>query len=298
MLQLDAVPTYVGLNAPFINIGSMENNGWELGLGWRSKINKLSYNVQVNVSDVKNKVVDLGGKQYIAGSRITKEGYPLDSYYGYEALGLFQSKDEVDNAPTHFANTKAGDIRYRDVSGPNGTPDNKIDAFDRVVLGHYFPRYEYSANLGAQFMGFDLTAFFQGVGKRNNYLSGTGSQPFYSLSFQGTMFEHQKNFWSPENPGAAYPRLTPNSITNNYLTSSYWMKSGAYLRLKNLVFGYTLPQYLSQKARIKSVRLYVSGQNLVTWSNFFPGFDPEQRDTGGEFYPIMKTYTVGLNINF
>ncbi len=298
MLQLDAVPRYVGLGAPFINIGSMRNTGWELGLGWREKRGEFSYNVQLNVSDVKNEVMDLGGKEYISGSRITKEGYALDSYFGYIADGLFQSQEEINSAPFHFGNTKPGDIRYRDISGPKGVPDNKIDAYDRTVLGHYFPRYEYSANLGAQFKGFDLTAFFQGVGKRDNYLSGTGSQPFYSASFQGTIFEHQKDYWSPENTDAAYPRLTPNSITNNYVTSSFWMKSGAYLRLKNLMLGYTLPQAVTSAVRIKTARIYVSGQNLVTWKNFFPGFDPEQRDTAGEFYPIMKTYTVGLNVNF
>ena len=298
MLQLDAVPRYVGLNAPFINIGSMRNTGWEMSLGWREKAGEFNYQIVFNISDVKNEVTDLGGKEYINGARITKEGYALDSYYGYQADGLFQSQAEIDKGPFHFANTKPGDIRYKDISGPEGKPDNKIDAYDRVVLGHYFPRYEYSLNLGAQYKGFDLTVFFQGVGKRDNYLSGTGSQPFYSASFQGTIFEHQKDYWTPENTGAAYPRLTPNSITNNYVTSSYWMKSGAYLRLKNVVVGYTLPKMITDRIKIKSARIYVSGQNLFTWDKFFPGFDPEQRDTAGEFYPIMKTYTVGLNLNF
>ncbi len=110
------------------------------------------------------------------------------------------------------------------------------------------------------------------------------------------MYEHQKDFWTPENRDAAYPRLTANSFPNNYVPSSYWIKSGAYLRLKNVVLGYTLPEAVTGKAKIKSTRIYVSGQNLFTWHDFFPGFDPEQRDTGGSFYPIMRTYTVGLNI--
>ena len=298
MLQLDLIPSYVGLGAPYINIGAMKNTGWELGLTWKDKVQDFGYQITANISDVKNEVTDLGGKEYIAGSRITKEGYALQSYYGYIADGLFQSDEEVANAPFHFANTKAGDIRYKDISGPDGKPDNKIDAYDREILGNYFPRYEYSLNLGAQWKGLDLTVFFQGVGKLDNYLSGTGTQPFYSQSFQGTIFEHQKDYWSPDNTGAEFPRLTPNSITNNYVTSSFWMRSGSYLRLKNLVLGYTLPKAISNKAKMQSARIYISGQNLITWDKYFPGFDPEQRDTAGEFYPIMTTYTIGLNLNF
>ena len=298
MLQLVPVPAYVGLTAPFVNSGSMRNKGWELGVGWRDKIGGFSYQVQLNASDVKNTVLNNGGKPIINGATIQQEGYALDSYYGYIADGLFQSAEDVKNAPFQYGNSAAGDIRYRDISGPNGVPDNKIDSYDRTILGNYFPRYEYSLNLSAQYKGFDFTAFFQGVGKKDNYLSGTAAQPFFSANFQGTMFDYQKDYWSPDNMGAAYPRLTVNSIPNNYVTSSFWVRSAAYLRLKNVVVGYTLPTVLTTKVKIKSVRMYVSGQNLITWTKFFPGFDPEQRDTGGEFYPIMRTYTVGLNINF
>lgn len=298
MLQLVPVPAYVGLTAPFVNSGSMRNKGWELGIGWRGKISDFSYQAQLNASDVKNTVLNNGGKPIISGATIQQEGSALDSYYGYIADGLFQSAEEVKSAPFQYGNSAAGDIRYRDISGPNGVPDNKIDSYDRTILGNYFPRYEYSLNLSGQYKGFDFTTFFQGVGKKDNYLSGTAAQPFYSANFQGTMFDYQKDYWSPTNTGAAYPRLTVNSIPNNYVASSFWVRSAAYLRLKNVVLGYTLPTALTTKVKIKSARLYVSGQNLITWTKFFPGFDPEQRDTGGEFYPIMRTYTVGLNVNF
>lgn len=298
LLQLDLIPAYVGLGAPYINIGAMDNSGWELGITWKDEIEDFAYQITGNLSDVKNEVIDLGGKEYIAGSRITKEGYALSSYYGYIAEGLFQSEAEIEAAPFHFANTAPGDIRYKDISGPDGAPDDKIDGYDRAVLGNFFPRYEYSLNLAAQWKGFDATVFFQGVGKLDNYLSGTGAQPFYSASFQGSIYEHQKDYWSPENTDAEYPRLTPNSITNNYVTSSFWMRSGAYLRLKNVVLGYTLPKTISQRLKMQSARIYLSGQNLFTWDKYFPGFDPEQRDTAGAFYPIMTTYTVGLNLNF
>jgi TonB-linked SusC/RagA family outer membrane protein len=303
MLVRDLVPYYVGLNAPFINIGSMRNSGWELGLNWRDKAGDFSYQVQVNISDVKNKVLDIGGKDYISGAKIIREGQPLNAYYGYIAEGFFQEADSSriptkpefrsKAYPFHYGNTAPGDIRYRDLNG-----DSLITDADRTVLGHNFPRYEYSLNLSAQWKGLDLTAFFQGVGKRDNYLPITGAQPFHSVSFQGTIFQHQLDYWTPENTDASYPRLTSNGVLNNYAASSYWIKSSAYLRLKNLVLGYTLPEALSQKVKMKSARIYVGGQNLFTWDNFFPGFDPEQTDSGAEFYPIMRTYTVGMNINF
>jgi TonB-linked SusC/RagA family outer membrane protein len=297
MLMINPVPSYVGLAAPYVNAGSMRNTGWELAAQWRNQVNDFNYSLNFNISDVRNEVLNIGGSDIISGPRIIREGYALHSYYGYIAEGLFQNQDEIANAPVHYGNTAPGDIRYRDISGPDGAPDNRIDNFDRAILGHYFPRYEYSMNLAFQWKGFDLTAFFQGVGKRDNYLSGTGSQPFFSQSFQGSMYEHQRDYWTPEKLDAAYPRLTANSIPNNYVISSYWVKSSAYLRLKNVLLGYTLPQPFIEKAKIKTARIYVSAQNLLTWDNFFPGFDPEQRDTAGEFYPIMRTYTVGLNIN-
>ncbi|HVI44806.1 MAG TPA: TonB-dependent receptor [Chitinophaga sp.] len=293
MLIQDLIPAYVGLKAPFVNIGSMRNTGWEVALGWKDRIRDFNYQVQLNVSDVENKVLNIGGNQYINTSTIQKEGYALNSYYGYIADGLFNSKEEVQAAPFQFGNTAPGDIRYRDMNG-----DKKIDANDRVVLGNNFPRYEYSLNLSSQWRGFDLTIFIQGVGKRSNYLPLTGAQPFYSGGFQGSIFTEQLDYWTPDHQNAAYPRLLDPSITNNYAVSSYWIRSSAYWRIKNVVLGYTLPSKLSERVKIKSARVFVSGQNLFTHSKFFPGFDPEQIDAGGNFYPIMKTYTVGLNVGF
>jgi TonB-linked SusC/RagA family outer membrane protein len=301
MLIRDLVPNYVGLTAPFINIGSMRNTGWELGLNWRDKVRDFNYQVQVNVSDVKNQILDIGAKEYINGAKIIKEGHPLNAYYGYIADGLFQSPEEIAKTaaegtrekPFHYATTAPGDIRYRDLN-----QDGKITDADRTVIGHNFPRYEYSLNLAAQWKGLDLTAFWQGVGKRDNYFTQSAAQPFFSQSFQGTIFKHQLDYWTPDNTGAAYPRLVSSNTANNFVPSSYWVRSSAYLRLKNLMLGYTLPAAVSQKVKMKSARIYVGGQNLFTWDDFYPGFDPEQIDSGAEFYPIMRTYTLGININF
>ena len=195
------------------------------------------------------------------------------------------------------SNTVAGDIRYKDVSGPNGIPDGKIDQNDRVLLGNNFPRYEYSLNANLAWKGIDVGLFFQGVGKRDNYISGTGAWAFFVADFIPTAFAYHKDSWRPDNPNASYPRLT-DGITNNQINSSYWVRDGSYLRLKNVTLGYTLPKGISEKLSLKSLRIYVSGQNLLTKSNYFPGFDPEGNNNNGEFYPVMKTYTVGLNVKF
>ncbi len=292
------IPAYVGVAAPYVNIGSMYNKGWELAIDWKEQISDFKYNIVFTLADVQNKVTDLGGEEYIGGNQITRKGHNLYSYYGYKADGLFQTQDEINDAPVHFSNTKPGDIRYQNVIHKEGdNPKGIIDADDRVVLGNHMPRFEYGLTLGAEWKGFDISIFLQGVGKRDNYLSGMGTRAFYAPSFEGTMYEYQKDYWTEENKGASYPRLTVDS-DNNYQYSSYWIKSGAYLRVKNLVIGYTIPQNLTKKIGINSCRIYASGQNLLTFDNFFEGFDPEIPNSDGQFYPIMRTLSFGVNLNF
>lgn len=297
MLQVLPIPLMVGLSAPYVNAGSMENTGWELALGWRDNIGSFKYGVRFNLSDVRNRVIDLNGEEYISGLTIIRENHPIDSYFGYIAEGLFQTQAEIDNAPTHFPTTKPGDVKYRDISGADGKPDGIIDNYDRAVLGNSFPRYEYSFNLDASWKGFDLMVFFQGVGKRDNYMSGIGAWAFHSTNFQGSAYEHHKDYWTPENPNASYPRLTVG-IDNNQKNSSYWIRSGAYLRLKNIMLGYTLPAALTNALHIGTMRFFVSGQNILTLDKFYPGFDPERDNNTGQFYPIMKTYSVGATMKF
>lgn len=296
MLQVLPIPLLVGLDAPYVNAGSMENKGWELGLGWNNRKSDFSYGIQLNISDVRNKVIDLNGEEYISTQTIIREGHPLDSYFGYMSDGLFQSQEEIDAAPVHFPNTKPGDVRYLDISGADGIPDGIIDNYDRTVLGNAFPRLEYSAALNGSWKGLDLSVLFQGVGKRDNYMSGIGAWAFHSSSFQGSAYEHHKDYWTPDNPDASYPRLTVG-LDNNQKPSAYWIRSGAYLRLKNLVLGYTLPELVTNKWGVGELRIFLSGQNLWTLDSFYPGFDPEKENNTGQFYPIMKTYSIGLTLN-
>ena len=298
MLQQFPVPLFVGMTAPWTNAGDMRNNGWELSIGWQDKIGDFSYRVKGILSDVKNKVLDLYGKEYVGSTTITKEGEQYGSWYGYVADGYFQNQQEIDDAKCVYggnkSNIKPGYIKYVDVDG-NGT----INSDDRVILGNPSPRYEYSLNLSCEYKGFDFSAFFQGVGKKDVYYSGAGAR---ALCGNYTIYKYQMDYWTPENPNAKFPILLedPNGTNPNNMISSFWVKSGAYCRLKNIVLGYTLPKALTQKAMISNLRIYISAQNIFTISNkFYKGFDPENSiGSGASMYPLNKTFLLGVNLEF
>ena len=303
MLQKFPVPVFVSLEAPWQNAGSMRNNGWEVSLNWNDRVGDFNYYAKFNLSDVRNKILDLYGNTYNSNNRLTVEGQAYNQYYGYVADGYFQSQDEIDakNPDGSYvyavygerANIKPGFIRYKDIDG-NGT----IDGDDRQAIGDPYPHFEFGFTLGGEWKGIDLSIFFQGVGKKDVAYTGAGARP---LMGNGTIYEHQLDTWSPENPNAQYPLLLIDNAGNsqNNLFSSFWVKSGAYCRLKNLVLGYTLPQKWTRKAFIERVRVYASGQNLFTirGSNFYKGFDPES-SAGASCYPLNRTYLVGLQIDF
>ena len=284
------IPLTVGLNPPFQNAGKVKNTGWDFSLSYRDRVKDFKYNAQFNLSDVKNEITDLRGVgPFITGNRIRQVGAPIDALYGYEAQGYFQSKEEVTNHATQFGAVAPGDIKYRDING-----DGKINADDRTIIGNNIPRFTYGLNLGLEFKGFDLNALFQGVGKVQSYLEGHGVFPFF---VGGTVQEMHKDRWTPENPNASFPRLAFQQ-TNNENISSFWVKDASYLRFKNLQIGYSLPKPILEKLSLQRARISFGGQNLFSLDKFYDGFDVEAPVGDGRFYPIMKTYTVGLNVNF
>lgn len=294
MLQRFPAPAYAGMTAPWQNAGSMRNNGWELSIGWNDRVGDFYYGIRANLSDVKNTVTDLYGNEYV-GTTITREGEAINSYYGYVADGYFQSQQEIDDAECVYngdkSQIKPGFIRYVDVNN-----DGVINSNDRVVLGNSTPRYEFGLNLDMAWKGLDVGLFFQGVGKRDLFYSGAGVRPLVQNS---TMYESQLDTWSEDNPDAEYPLLlVDNGSTNmNNIISSFWVKNGAYVRLKNVTIGYTLPKKLLAKASIERLRFYVSCQNLFTISEGYKGYDPES-GAGTSMYPIMKTFNFGVNLDF
>lgn len=283
------VPLEYGFGKPNMNVGEVRNKGWELSLSWNDRINDFGYSISGNLSDNRNEVVDLGDTGPWKGSNTyTEVGLPFNSIYGYESMGLFQSDEEVANAPFQNSNTAAGDIRYKNQNG-----DDKIDANDRVVIGDPNPHFLYGVNLGFDYKNFDLNMFFQGIGQKDRVIMDNFVRPFYDSS----IFEHHLDYWTPENTGAKYPRiLNKDDGTHNYQRSDYWMINAGYFRMKNLQIGYTIPREILRPAGFDRVRVYFSANNLFTVSDFVPGMDPESEKSVS--YPFARTYSFGLNVQF
>ena len=304
------------------NTGSLSNKGWEFVAAYKNTIGKFSYNVNGNFSVINNKVLDLGVgniKQpngLVGNGSSLFIGFPMQNYYGYQADGIFVDKNDIAKYPVQTAinpSVQPGDIRYKDISGPNGKPDGKVDAtYDRAVLGNNIPKYTFGLNLGVSYKGFDISMLLQGVAGVTNYMSGNAGTAFFNFS---SIQKWQMNErWTTANPraDAGYPRLEliTNSGTPNTLTSSFWELNGSYLRGKNIQVGYTLPGSIIKRMHITSVRIYASGENMFLISKYRPGWDPELGTATsvtdpssaiietGVYYPLLRKYTFGLNVNF
>lgn len=291
LLQL-SIPKTMGVGAPFQNAGVVENKGWDLQLDYGNSHGKFRYSATATLSDVRNKVIDLKGIQQ-TGTIVNREGYAMNSLFLLSSGGLlspadFDGEGNYLHAQPQFGVVAPGDILYRDIDG-NGI----VNSNDRQVLGSTIPRYIYGLNLSVGYGGFDLSALLQGVGKRDGYLSGSAILPFLA---GGTAYEYQKKRWTPETPNAEFPRYAFGE-NHNHQNSDFWMRSAAYLRVKNLQLGYTLPGTVVQRLGVQSLRLYISGENLFTIDDFWPGWDPEiSADSNGAYYPQVSTYNIGLKL--
>lgn len=311
ILLTPVVPSAFGGSVAKENAGEMKNQGWELTLGYRAKTGEFKHNVNLNIADSKNKVIDFGGNEQINSSdqmlKIIREGEALGSYYGYQTDGYFNNYEEITNAALPIgATVQPGDVRYKDQNN-----DGVIDEKDRKVLGNAFPRYTFGVTYDVSWKGFDFSMMIQGVGKRDMFLRGELVEPFHS-NYSYVIYTHQLDFWTPVNTDARWPRLSaPGSAsnTNNYQKSSdIYIFNAAYLRLKNIQIGYTIPKELCSKIGIQKLRLSVNAQNLFTLTkNTF--IDPESTEFGsnmggtggsgansGRNYPTLKYYGFGLDL--
>ncbi len=306
-------PNQIGARASEQNVGSVNNSGWEGNISWRDKIGKVKYGVSFNLSDVQNKITDLGETSPDLSSYLIRQvGSPIDAFYGYISEGLMTPDDfgYYDETEQKYYNAKVpvvigpdyqpGDIKYKDISGPQGKPDGKISPeYDRIVLGSAIPRYTYSFKGDLGYKNIDISFSLQGVGKANGYLAGTARHAFQDMAAypQKIHLDHYNVVTNP-NLNASYPRLTYNVGFNQSTFSSYWLEDASYLRLKNIQVGYTLPKKITQKVKIEKCRIYASGDNLLTFTDFFYAYDPETPISSGGYYPQVKTFVVGLNLTF
>jgi len=284
-----------GLNAPVQNAGAMLNKGWEFTVDYTDTKGDFKYNASANIAFIKNEITDLHGTGPIVdGYTFKQANYPLNALYGYEADGIFQSADQVSKSPYQAASTAPGDLKYKDKDG-----NDTINSADRVYLGTYFPKVTFGVNLGASWKNFDLGIFLQGAAGVKTYIDGGKLGAVNSSAGKPT--SALLDTWAPDNTGAALPRIWYGNKQNDpgNTPSSFWVKDGSYLRLKNLQIGYTIPERIVKKIGLSKVRFYYSGQNILTFDHLYNWIDPEASISGSIYnYPQVKVNTFGVNVSF
>jgi TonB-linked SusC/RagA family outer membrane protein len=288
------IPDLVGRSAPYINAGAVENKGWELALGWQDDVGEVNYGLNFNLSDNRNKVLDLNETgPYVSGETVVVEGSPIRSWYGLQADGYFRNQAEIDASPQPSGwITRPGDLRFVDQNA-----DGVINEDDRVIIGNPNPRYMFGANLNASWRGFDAAAFFAGVGKRDQYLA---------LGFiQGPVWENFTSDWhnsyydaEKDNQDARHPTWYANYNRNYYTTSSHWVLDGSFVKLRNAQLGYTLPSNITDRFGTQRMRVYVTGKNLWTHQNLGIDLDPEYPVSRADYYPQTRVFSIGTDISF
>jgi TonB-linked SusC/RagA family outer membrane protein len=301
------VPVEYGLGLAQENAGVMENRGVELTLGTTKRLrNGLMVSVDANITYAKNKLINTFENAVTRNDpRRSRTGRRNGVVFGYEYLGLFTTADDKDgndtiNAKdgytiTQFGTLRPGDAKYADLGGPNGVPDGKIDSYDEKVIGNpQTPALIYGLNIGASWKGFDLSALLQGSGMSSFNTYGFMTVAHFNNN-SNSAYEYYNNRWTRDNQDSKYPRAYSSPKDNNGQTSTLWVKNSSYLRLRTASLGYTIPAQISSRLRMKAVRVYVTGQNLVTFSKI-KFTDPETN--GEQGYPIQKTILAGFNITF
>ncbi|PRX39274.1 SusC/RagA family TonB-linked outer membrane protein [Salegentibacter salegens] len=297
IMQVPA-PNEFALNNFYDNVGKLDNKGIEVSLDYTETFGEIDFGFGGNVAYNKNELVELAGtNEVISGRQIRKLGESLDSWYGYKTDGLHQTQEDIDVYATNTlypGQIQPGDLRYVDI-----TNDGKVDANDRVLLGNSTPTLNFGANLSLAYKNFDLLAIFQGATGGYGYMdfdaigavNGDGQKP-------SAMW---LNRWTPENTNTNVPRLIdaingPSMPQNS--TTSYWLRSTDYLRMKNLQLGYNIPTNVLDGWNISKLRIYYTAQNLFTITNYLKGWDPEAPSGRGSGYPVVMTNSIGFNLTF
>jgi TonB-linked SusC/RagA family outer membrane protein len=297
-----SVAKVLGFTPSSVNAGEVKNKGFEVVLNYHKSLGKLDIGINPNFSYVKNEVTNLANvEQDIAKGLFV--GQPLNALYGYVADGLFVDANDIANYPSQPYAAQPGFIRYKDISGPDGVPDGKVDAtYDRKVIGTTFHKIAYGASITADYKGFDFSVLMQGLAGFDKQM---GVYEAFAFINNGQIQRWQAdNRWTTENPDpdAKYIKLTNLLLgSGTTLTSTFWNRNANFLRLKNLQVGYSFSNSLIQKLKIRSLRIFISGQNLFTLNHFYAGWDPESSysiTNNHPFYPISSIYSFGVNVKF
>lgn len=281
-------------NLPTINAGMVENKGFEVDLKHQKQLGRyFSYFVRGNYTYARNKILDYLEEPTSDRPWQTRQGRSLSDIQTYVSMGYFQSWDEISKAPSQafFGAVQPGDVRYKDING-----DNIIDSYDITYIGKDSePNSIMGASTGFSYRGLDFSILFQGGFGR--WLFTDGSTMFGSnYEFRQVMYAVGTDYWTPENPDAAFPRAMSQKTPNNTERSTHYLRNGNYVRLKNMEIGYSLPSALISRFGMSNVRIYANGNNLYTWDKV-KLFDPEE-NYGSPTYPLMTTYNFGINVGF
>lgn len=324
---LQPLPRTFGATVPQGNNADLSTKGWELSIGWRDKVNTVGYNLRVVVSDAQSVITKFNNPTGSLGTYYV--GQKIGEIWGYETEGLFTSYDDIKNhADQSYIRVSdgnilmPGDLKFRDLNGDGKINDGSntlSEPGDRKIIGNTEPRYAYGVNMGIDWKGFSFSAFVQGIAKRDwwpgseaGYFWGQYNRPY---GFSPTAIIG--NYWTEEdpNPNAYFPRLrgyaSVNANRELIVNQTRYLQDASYIRLKTITLAYSLPKKLTNRLKLFDVRFYLTGQNLWTYSpmykinkNFDPevieNSDPEIKSTSGKgyAYPMLKTYTLGLNVTF
>ncbi len=309
MLVPMAVPISTGYSdifVPSVNAGKVQNKGVELSINTENIRGKFEWNTNFNISYNKNKVLSLNDSVPLyTGSiglnqnlSIQNSGFPVNEFYGFVTNGIFQNQKDVNTYAVQipgadpFNRTSPGDIKFRDLNN-----DGIIDDNDRSYIGDPNPSFIFAMNNSFSYAGFDLDIFLQGVSGNKIFNANRIYQEGMAVAQNQTTVVLDR--WTGEGTSNTMPRAVFNDPNKNTRVSNRFIEDGSYLKIKNLTFGYTLPRALIQRAKISSARVYISCQNLATFTKY-TGFDPEVPATGIDFnvYPVTRTLSAGINVTF
>ncbi len=293
-------PNFLGNRAdPIVNLFAVENKGFEIELGYRNQFGEVGFNVSAQLAINKNEVTDYFDDITTGG---IQEGFPVNSYYGYEVLGIFQNQEEIDNAAEHNTFTAPGHFHYKDQltedtdgDGIPDTADGIIDGEDRTIIGDRASAIVYGSTLNFTYKNFDFNLLVQGVADRDRDIRNTIYRPDGEV---GGLHPDWLDEWTPENTDGSLPNVNSQSVGVNYnRLSDFWVRDVSYFRLKNLQLGYNFPDStLNKISFLNKARIYFSMDNVITISNYDLGFDPESVNPTG--VPNVQSYVFGINLTF
>ncbi|WP_137402996.1 SusC/RagA family TonB-linked outer membrane protein [Echinicola rosea] len=295
---LGTVPDLVQADLPPVNIGKVENKGFELEVNFNDQIGEFKYWVKSNYSLAKNKILYMDEPNR-AHEWLQRTGHPVGQYWGLQSDGFYNTEEELASAPTSAftAELQVGDIRYIDQND-----DGTIDQYDEVPIGNSnFPQVIYGLSFGGQYKGFDFSVLFQGADRVSTYIDQMGAWAF-DTDWRNATSRHLER-WTQEryeqNLPITYPRveLSPTSGKHNYRPSDFWLEDASYIRLKNAEIAYNFQSRFLNRLGVTNLRVFANGNNLLTWSDMV-NFDPEAPAGRGGFYPQMRVYNLGLNVRF